>query len=193
MSSRKVKNTKLSLPVDESRDHIQGSITAPVTLVEYGDYECPYCAQAYLITKEIQERLGDKLCFVFRNFPITKICPHASETALAAEAAAAQGKFWDMYDYLFKHGQGVTNDSLRRSAASLGLNLTKFDREFYERIYSNHIDEDIQSGNSSGVKGTPTFFINGELYNGAWDLDTLLGALDEESVFSWSEANQTNS
>ena len=191
MIEGEVENTKLSLPVIESRDHIQGPATAPVTLVEYGDYECPYCAQAYLITKEIQERLGDKLRFVFRNFPLTKIRPHAYETALAAEAAAAQGKFWEMYDYLFKHGQAVTNDSLRRSAASLGLNLTKFDSEFYERMYSNHIDEDIQSGNSSGVKGTPTFFINGELYNGSWDLDSLLGALDEESVFSWSK--QTDS
>ena len=187
MSRRKSENKKLSLPVSESRDHIQGPATAPVTLVEYGDYECPYCAQAYLITKEIQERLGDKLRFVFRNFPITKIRPHAYETALAAEAAAAQGKFWEMYNYLFKHGQEVTNDSLRRSAASLGLNLTKFDSEFYKRMYSNHIDEDIQSGNNSGVKGTPTFFINGELYDGSWDLDSLLGALDEESVFSWSK------
>jgi protein-disulfide isomerase len=191
MGRRKSENIKLSLPITESRDHIQGPATAPVTLVEYGDYECPYCAQAYLITKEIQERLGDKLRFVFRNFPIIKVRPHAYETALAAEAAAAQGKFWEMYDYLFKHGQAVTNDSLRRSAASLGLNLAKFDSEFYERMYSNHIDEDIQSGNSSGVKGTPTFFINGELYNGSWDLDSLLGALDEESVFSWSK--QTDS
>src|SRR5215216_3884217 len=156
MSRRKSENTKLSLPVSESRDHFQGPAAAPVTLVEYGDYECPYCAQAYLITKEIQERLGDKLRFVFRNFPITKIRPHAYETALAAEAAAAQGKFWEMFDYLFKHGQVVTNDNLRRSAVSLGLNLTRFDSEFYEGMYSNHIDEDIQSGNSSGVKGTPT-------------------------------------
>lgn len=185
MTRGKAQNIKLSLPVSESRDHILGPITAPVTLVEYGDYECPYCAQAYLITEEIQERLGDKLRFVFRNFPVTKIRPHAYETALAAEAAAAQGKFWEMYDYLFKHGQAVTNDSLRRSAASLGLNLTRFDSEFHDRIYSNHIDEDIQSGKNSGVKSTPTFFINGELYNDAWDLDSLLGALDEESVFSW--------
>jgi protein-disulfide isomerase len=191
MTRRRAENTtKLSLPVNESRDHIQGPITAPVSLVEYGDYECPYCAQAYLITKEIQERLGNKLRFVFRNFPITKIRPHAYETALAAEAAAAQDKFWEMYDYLFKHGQAVTNDSLRRSAANLGLNLTRFDREFHDRIYSSHIDEDIQSGKSSGVKGTPTFFINGELYNRSWDLDSLLGALDEESVFSWSEAKR---
>jgi protein-disulfide isomerase len=191
MTNRRTENTKLSLPVSESRDHIQGPVTAPVTLVEYGDYECPYCAQAYLITKEIQERLGDKLCFVFRNFPVTKIRPHAYETALAVEAAAAQGKFWEMYDYLFKHGQAVTNDSLRRSAANLGLNLTRFDREFHDRMYSNHIDEDIQSGNSSGVNGTPTFFINGEHYDGAWDLDNLLGALDEESIFSWRQTNSS--
>jgi protein-disulfide isomerase len=189
MVRRKSENTKLSLPVTESRDHIQGPITAPVTLVEYGDYECPYCAQAYLITKEIQERLGDKLCFVFRNFPITKIRPHAYETALAAEAAAAQGKFWEMYDYLFKHGQVVTEDNLRRSAANLGLNLTRFDRELLDRTYSRHVDEDIQSGKSSGVKSTPTFFINGDRYNGAWDLDTLLNALDEEGVFSWRQTN----
>src|SRR5919201_3701063 len=109
MSSGKAKNTKLSLPVNGSRDHIQGPVTAPVTLVEYGDYECPYCAQAYMITKEIQERLGSKLRFVFRNFPVTKVRPHAYETALAAEAAGVQGTFWDMYDYLFSHGQCITN------------------------------------------------------------------------------------
>jgi protein-disulfide isomerase len=95
-----------------------------------------------------------------------------------------------MYDYLFRHGQAVNNDSLRRSAASLGLNLTRFDSEFHDRVYSNHIDEDIQSGMNSGVKNTPTFFINGELYNGTWDLDSLLSALDEESVFSWRQPNK---
>ena len=128
--------------------------------------------------------MGDKLRFVFRNFPLTKIRPHAYETALAAEAAAAQGKFGTC---MIIYSNMVTNDSLRRSAASLGLNLTKFDSDFYNRLYSNHIDEDVQSGNSSGVKGTPTFFINGELYNGSWDLDSLLGTLDEESVFSWKQ------
>jgi protein-disulfide isomerase len=93
------------MPVSETSDHIQGAATAHVTLVEYGDYECPYCAQAYVIIKEAQERLGSKLRFVFRNFPVTKVRTHADETALAAEAAGAQGKFWEMYDYLFKHGQ----------------------------------------------------------------------------------------
>jgi len=182
-------NIKLTLPVSESRDHIQGPVTAPLTLVEYGDYECPYCSQAYMITKEIQERLGSKLRFVFRNFPLTEVRPHAYEAAIAAETAAAQGKFWEMYDYLFKHGQVVTDDNLRLSAANLGLNATKFDREFLDRTYSRHVDEDIQSGKSSGVRSTPTFFINGDNYNGAWDLDSLLGALDEASVFSWRQTN----
>ncbi len=184
-------NIKLTLPVSESRDHIQGPVNAPITLVEYGDYECPYCGQAYMIIKEIQERLGSKLCFVFRNFPLTKVRPHAYKAAIAAETAAAQGKFWDMYDYLFKHGQVVTDDNLRQSAAKLGLNVARFDREFLARTYSSHVDEDIQSGKSSGVKSTPTFFINGDRYNNSWDMDTLLSALDEESVFSWRQTNSS--
>jgi len=191
MAKRKAENIKLTLPVSELRDHIQGPVTAPITLVEYGDYECPYCAQAYMITKEIQERLGSKLCFVFRNFPLTKVRPHAYKAAIAAETAAAQGKFWEMYDFLFKHGQAATDDNLRRSAANLGLNVARFDREFLDLTYSRHVDEDIQSGKSSGVKSTPTFFINGDSYNGAWDLDSLLSALDEEGVFSWRQTNSS--
>jgi protein-disulfide isomerase len=187
MTRRKSENIKLTMPVSESRDHIQGPAGAPVTLLEYGDYECPYCAQAYIIVKEAQERLGSKLRFVFRNFPVTKVRPHAYETALAAETAAAQGKFWEMYDYLFKHGQWITNENLRQSAAKLGLGLALFDRDFLDRRYSSHIDEDIQSAKSSGVKSTPTFFINGDRYDGAWDLDSLLSALDEQSVFSWRQ------
>ena len=108
-----------------------------------------------------------------------------------AETAAAQGKFWDMYDYLFKHGQVVTDDNLRQSAAKLGLDVARFDREFLARTYSSHVDDDIQSGKSSGVKSTPTFFINGDRYNNSWDLDTLLSALDEESVFSWRQTNSS--
>ena len=182
-------SVKLTLPVDESRDHIQGSANAAVTLVEYGDYECPYCAQAYMIVKEVQERQGNKLRFVFRSFPLTKIRPHAYQAALAVEAAAAQGRYWEMYDFLFKHGQVLTDDNLRQSAAKLGLNVSKFDREFLDRTYSRHVDEDIQSGEESGVTKTPTFFINGDRYNDPWDLDTLLSALDEESVFSWTQTN----
>jgi protein-disulfide isomerase len=190
MIKGKAEDMKLTLSVSESRDHIQGHPTAPVTLVEYGDYECPYCAQAYIIIKEIQERLGTKLRFVFRNFPVTKVRPHAYNTALAAEIAAAQGKFWEMYDYLFKHGPQVTDDNLRQTAAKLGLDLARFDNDFLYRRYSSHVDEDIQSGESSGVKSTPTFFINGDRYIGALELDGLLGALDEESIFSWKQTNE---
>jgi protein-disulfide isomerase len=187
---RKSENIKLTMRVSESRDHIQGPATAPVTLLEYGDFECPYCAQAYIIIKEAQERLGSNLRFVFRNFPVTKVRPHAYETALTAEAAGAQGKFWEMYDYLFKHGQWVTNDNLRQSAAKLGLDIARFDRDFLDHRYSSHIDKDIESGKSSGVNSTPTFFINEDHYNGAWDLDSLLSALDQESVFSWRQTNR---
>lgn len=156
MSERDRNNTQLSFPVSESRDHIQGHVTAAVTLVEYGDYECPYCAQAYLIVKEVQERLGNKVRFVFRNFPLTRLRPHAYQSALAVETAAAQGKFWEMYDFLFKHGQRLTDDNLKLSAAKLGLNVNKFDLEFRDRTYSRHVDEDIQSGEDSGVTKTPT-------------------------------------
>jgi protein-disulfide isomerase len=180
-------NIQLSLPVSESRDHIQGPATAAVTLVEYGDYECPYCAQAYLIVKEVQERLGNKLRFVFRNYPLSKLRPHSYQSALAVETAAAQGKFWEMYDFLFKHGQSLTDDNLRLSAAKLGLQINKFDIEFRNRTYSRHVDEDIQSGEESGVTKTPTFFINGDRYDDSWDLDSLLSALDEASVFNWRE------
>jgi protein-disulfide isomerase len=190
MSERDINNTQLSFPVNESRDHIQGPITAAVTLVEYGDYECPYCAQAYLIVKEVQERLGNKVRFVFRNFPLTTLRPHAYQSALAVETAAAQGKFWEMYDFLFKHGQSLTDDNLKLSAAKLGLNVNKFDLEFRDRTYSRHVDEDIQSGDDSGVTKTPTFFINGDRYDDSWDLDSLLSELDEASVFSWRQTEQ---
>ena len=190
MSERDRTNTQLSFPVSESRDHIQGHVAAAVTLVEYGDYECPYCAQAYLIVKEVQERLGNKVRFVFRNFPLTRLRPHAYQSALAVETAAAQGKFWEMYDFLFKHGQSLTDDNLKLSAAKLGLNVNKFDLEFRDRTYSRHVDEDIQSGEESGVTKTPTFFINGDRYDDSWDLDSLLSALDEAGVFSWRQTDQ---
>jgi protein-disulfide isomerase len=180
------KTIRLALEVSE-RDHIKGPRAAPVTLVEYGDYGCPYCAQAYLILREVQERLGPKLRFVFRNFPITKLRPISYKVALAAEGAAAQNMFWEMYDNLFKHGQTNAEENLKQSAASLGLDMVRFDQEFLESTYSSHLDEDIESGKSSGVTKTPTFFINGDRYDGSWDLDSLLGALDEASVFSWKE------
>src|ERR1039457_2723710 len=116
---------RLALPVGE-RDHIQGPANAPVTLVEYGDYECPYCGQAYPIVKQLQERLGNKLRFVFRNFPLSTMHPHAEEAAEAAEAAAAHGKFWEMHDLLYENQEELDSEELVAYAATLGLNTSRF-------------------------------------------------------------------
>jgi len=164
-------------PVGE-RDHRRGPVTAQVTLVEYGDYECPYCGRAYPIVKEIQRRLGDRLRFVFRNFPLTQSHPHAEHAAEAAEAAAGQGKFWEMHDYLFEH-QGALDDAhLVQYAVALNLDQERFKREMAEHVYSSRVREDFLSGVRSGVNGTPTFFINGVRHDDAYELETLLAAIE---------------
>jgi protein-disulfide isomerase len=168
---------KLTLPISNDRDHIQGQDTAPVTLVEYGDYECPYCGQAYPIIKQVQNKLGNKLRFVFRNFPITQIHPHAQHAAEAAEAAAAQNKFWQMHDNIYEHQEALDDMHLGKYAVILGLDLAKFKKDMHNHAYAAHVREDFLSGVRSGVNGTPTFYINGTRYNDSWDLETLLGTL----------------
>jgi len=172
---------KLNLPVND-HDHIQGPRTAPVNLVEYGDYECPYTGQAYPIVKEIQKHLGDKLLFVFRNFPLREIHPRAKHAAEAAEAAAAQGKFWDMHDYLFEHQQALDDNHLLKNAAALGIDTDKFRSEMSGHIYTSMIDRSLGEGIASGVEGTPSFFINGVRHNGSWDLETLLAAIKKKDL-----------
>ena len=172
---------KLNLPVND-RDHVQGTRTAHVNLVEYGDYECPYTGQAYPIVKEIQKRLGDKLLFVFRNFPLREIHPHAEHAAEAAEAAAAQGKFWDMHDYLFEHQLALDDNHLLKYAEMLGIDTDKFRSEMSGHIYTSMIDRSLGEGIASGVEGTPTFFINGVRHNGSWDLETLLAAIKKKDL-----------
>jgi len=167
---------KLTLPVGQ-RDHIQGLITAPVTLVEYGDYECPYCGSAYPIVKQVQKNLGNKLRFIFRNFPITQIHPHAQHAAEAAEAAAAQNKFWEMHDYLYEHQQALDDNHLEKYASKLRLDIIKFNHDMASHTYAQRVREDFLSGVRSGVNGTPTFYINGIRYDGSWDLETLLKTL----------------
>src|SRR6266478_4479637 len=157
---------KLTLPVGQ-RDHWQGPENAPVTLLEYGDYQCPYCGQAYPIVKELQRRLGDRLSFVFRNFPLTQIHQHAQQAAEAAEAAGAQDKFWEMHDALFEHQRALDDKHLKEYAAKLGLDEARFSREMAEHSYAARLREDLLSGARSGVNGTPTFFINGERYDGS--------------------------
>ena len=167
---------KLTLPVGQ-RDHIQGLDTAPVTLVEYGDYECPYCGDAYPIIKQVQKNLGNKLRFIFRNFPITQIHPHAQHAAEAAEAAAAQNKFWEMHDYLYEHQQALDDNHLEKYASRLGLDITQFNLDMASHAYAQRVREDFLSGVRGGVNGTPTFYINGIRYNGSWNLETLLKTL----------------
>jgi protein-disulfide isomerase len=166
------------MPVTEDRDHIQGSADAPVTLLEYGDYECPYCGAAYPIVKEVQARIGERLRFVFRNFPITTSHPHAERAAEAAEAAAAQGSFWRMHDVLYENQKRLSDEDLRTYAQQVGLDLDVFDRELAEHVHAARVQEDFMSGVRSGVNGTPTFYVNGARYDDSYDLDTLLGALE---------------
>ena len=168
---------KLTPPVGQ-RDHRQGPETAPVTLVEYGDYECPYCGEAYPIVKEIQRRLGDRLLFVFRNFPLTQSHPHAEHAAESAEAAAAQGKFWEMHDYLFEHQQALDDAHLVQYAGALNLDKETFMREMTEHVHTKRVREDFLSGVRSGVNGTPTFFINGVRHDDSYELETLLAAIE---------------
>jgi protein-disulfide isomerase len=167
---------RLTLPVSQ-RDHQQGPETAPATLVEYGDYECPYCGQAYPIVKEIRRRLGDQLRFVFRNFPLTRSHPHAEHAAEAAEAAAGHEKFWQMHDYLFEHQHALEDAHLVHYAVTLSLDEEKFVRDMTEHVYANRVHEDFLSGVRSGVNGTPTFFINGVRHDESYELETLLAAL----------------
>ncbi len=170
----------LVVPVSE-RDHRQGPETAAVTLVQYGDYECPYTRQSTTIVRAIQQQLGDQLRFVYRNFPLTEIHPHALHAALAAEAAAAQGKFWEMHDYIFHHQHTLEDSDLAQFAEAVGLDMQQYARAMAEQRALARIEEDVEGGERSGVQGTPTFFINGVLYRGSWELDALLAALQAAS------------
>jgi len=168
---------RLTLPVNNNRDHIQGPTIAPVTLLEYGDYECPYCGQAYVIIKQVQKYLGQKLRFAFRNFPLTQVHPHAHQAAEAAESSGGQNKFWEMHDCLYEHQQALDDKHLETYAALLGLDLAQFIYDMSNHVYSGRVREDFLSGILSGLNGTPTFYINGIRYNGSWDLESLLEAL----------------
>jgi len=177
-SSSSSPRSKLVLPVAK-RDHIQGPIDAPIALVEYGDYECPYCGEAYPIIKAIQERLGDRLCFAFRNFPLVNSHPHAQHAAEAAEAAGTQGKFWEMHDLLFENQDALEDDDLAEYAANLGLDARRLLAEVLAGAHSARVREDFSSGARGGVNGTPTFFVNGVRYDGAPGVDELIAALTQ--------------
>jgi protein-disulfide isomerase len=168
----------LTLPVSEGRDHVQGPADAAVTLVQYGDYECPYCGAAYPIIKEVQARMGERLRFVFRNFPIATSHPHAEQAAEAAEAAATQGRFWEMHDLLYENQKRLRDQDLHGYAEKLGLDVESFDKELAEHVHAPRVYEDFMSGVRSGVNGTPTFYVEGVRYDDSYDLETLLAALE---------------
>jgi protein-disulfide isomerase len=159
------------------RDHVQGKPGARIELVEYGDYECPYCGQAYHSVKAVQEALGDELCFVFRNFPLSQVHPHALLAAQAAEAAGLQDRFWEMHDVLFEHQDKLGKVHLFRHASLLGLDPDRFARDFESQEVASKIKADFLSGARSGVNGTPTFFINGERYGGSWAPEDFIAEL----------------
>jgi protein-disulfide isomerase len=158
-------------------DHVQGRADAPLTLVEHGDYECPYCGLAHPIVKSVQRRLGDGLRFVFRHFPLTQVHPHAEHAAEMAEAAAEQGRFWTMHDLLYSHQDALDDADLLRYAASLGIDPAWAATALRSHAFADRVREDFLSGVRSGVNGTPTFFINGVRHEGAWDEESLLAAL----------------
>ncbi|HMG18777.1 MAG TPA: DsbA family protein [Gemmatimonadales bacterium] len=169
--------TTLTIPVGP-QDHITGPATAPIILVEYGDFQCPYCREAYPIVKQVQEQLGDRLRFAFRNFPLTRIHQNAQHAAEAAEAAAAQGAFWQMHDRLFERQFALEDENLLEYARELGLNADRLAGELAAGTYRARVRDHFMSGVKSGVNGTPTFFINGTRHDGSYDLATLLGALE---------------
>jgi protein-disulfide isomerase len=158
----------LKPPVSD-RDHIQGSARATIELLEYGDYQCSFCGQAYLIVKEVKKKFNDDLKFVFRNFPLSTIHPQAKLAAIAAEAAHKQGKFWQMHDILFENQKSLYASFLMGYAKQIELNLVQFQEDLQNRMLAEKVEADFESGIRSGVNGTPGFFINGEKYDGGWD------------------------
>jgi len=178
--------SKLSIPVGPT-DHAEGRLDAPVTLVEYGDYECPYCGEAYPVMKAVQEIMGDKLRFVFRNFPITELHPHALRAAQLAEAAASVGQFWLAHDMLYAHQNALMDVDLMRYGSAVGVNALAL-REAFDGRFDPKIESDFMGGVRSGVNGTPTLFINGVRYDGPRDVDSLVEALNQVAQFALARA-----
>ena len=170
--------TTLARPVDASRDRIRGPVSAPVTLVEYADFECPFCARATGVAKEVREHFGDDLGYVFRHLPLPDVHPHAELAAAAAEAAAVQGRFWEMHDLLFAHQDQLELEDLAGYAGRLGLDVEEFLRDIDEQRHASRIREDVADAEASGARGTPTFFVGSRRHQGSNDARTLISELE---------------
>lgn len=169
----------LRIPVGPE-DHIQGDARAPVTLVEYGDYECPHCGRAYPIVKKVQQHFGKRVRFVFRNFPLSEAHPHAEEAAETAEFAGVNGKFWPMHDLLFENQDRLTRPLFGELARTLELDTAALQKALETREYAPRVRADFSGGARSGVNGTPTFFINGRRHDAPFDYEDLVEAIDAE-------------
>jgi protein-disulfide isomerase len=168
--------SRLKPPINAS-DHLRGELSAPANLVELGDFECPFCGHAYPVVKALERALGSRLCVAFRNFPIVGVHPHALLAAEAAEAAGAQGRFWEMHDLLFEHQDALTVPDLEEYASRCGLDLVQFGRDLRSHRFVEKIRADLHSGAVSGANGTPTFFVNGVRHEGTYDFTSLYEAI----------------
>ena len=177
---------QLTKPVDEL-DHIRGNAAAAVTLVEYGDYACPVCRDAEWIVKAILQVMPTEVRFIFRHSPLRQAYPQAQHAAEAAEAAGAQGKFWDMHDYLFEHQPHLADADLLRYGAEIGLNTDRYNDELAREVYASRVNADLIDGIRSGVTNTPTFFINGTRHDDPVRFETLLAAVQAASAQHPSE------
>ena len=171
----------LTPPVSE-RDHVLGPAEARVTLVEYGDYECPYCGALHPVIEAARKAFGGNLRFAFRHFPLRSSHPHALAAAKAAEAAGEQGRFWEMHDRLYQRQTELEDEDLLRHARKLGLDPARFERALAARTHEVRIREDLASAAQSGAGGTPSLFINGELYQGSLERDEVFAALARAAV-----------
>jgi protein-disulfide isomerase len=159
------------------RDHVEGADDAPLELVMYGDFQCPFCTAAQPILRRVRDRLGDRLRFAFRHYPVRQRHPDAERAAQASEAAAAQGAFWDMHDRLLTHQDALAPADLYRHGVELDLQLDRFADDLRRRRFAPRIAEDVRSADARGVSGTPTFFVNGRRHQGVYDIDTLTRAV----------------
>jgi protein-disulfide isomerase len=167
---------RLSAPVTD-RDHLLGSPEAPVTIVEYGDYECATCGRAYWVLKDLLGEFGDDVAFVFRNFPRVDVHPRAETVAEALEAAAGQGRFWEMHDWFYEHQHELELIDLEEHAGVVGLDVERLRNDLRDRTYRDRVLADLETGRASGIGSTPTFFINGSRYDGAVDLASMTEAI----------------
>lgn len=168
---------RLLVPVAPASDHVRGPADAPLTLVEYGDFECPFCGRATGAVEEVRRHFGDRLRYVFRHVPLDDVHPHARTAAEASEAAAEQGRFWEMHDRLFAHSDALTYDDLLGHAEAVGLDTERFDRDMRLGVHARRVEDDAEAGRDSGVRGTPTFFVGKHLHEGPHDAVTLIERL----------------